>query len=180
MKTAFLLLSLPLVALSRRSLFGLKNHGLYRFVVWECILWLAIRNYRYMIVERFDAQQIIASMLMIASLGFVVAAVSAMHRKGGASRGRRDPTLFAFEKTTVLVESGIFRWVRHPMYSSLLLLAWGILLRHIEPSLVVVAVVATCAGLIAVWTEERENLEYFGDGYRQYMRKTKRFIPYVV
>jgi protein-S-isoprenylcysteine O-methyltransferase Ste14 len=47
----FLILSLPLLALSWRALFSLKNHGLYRLVVFECILWLAIQNYRYLIVE---------------------------------------------------------------------------------------------------------------------------------
>jgi hypothetical protein len=41
----FLILSLPLLALSRRVLFCLKNPGVYRLVVWECILWLAIQNY---------------------------------------------------------------------------------------------------------------------------------------
>jgi protein-S-isoprenylcysteine O-methyltransferase Ste14 len=47
----FLILSLPLLALSWRALFSLKNHGLYRLVVFECIVWLAIQNYRYLIVE---------------------------------------------------------------------------------------------------------------------------------
>jgi protein-S-isoprenylcysteine O-methyltransferase Ste14 len=47
----FLILSLPLLALSWRALFSLKNHGLYRLVVFECILWLAIQNYRHLIVE---------------------------------------------------------------------------------------------------------------------------------
>ena len=47
----FLILELPLLALSWRALFSLKNHGLYRLVVFEYILWLAIQNYRYLIVE---------------------------------------------------------------------------------------------------------------------------------
>jgi hypothetical protein len=49
----FAILSLPILALSWRTLFSLKNHGLYRLVVWECILWLAIQNHRYLIVEEF-------------------------------------------------------------------------------------------------------------------------------
>jgi protein-S-isoprenylcysteine O-methyltransferase Ste14 len=181
MKTIFfIILSLPLLVISWRSLFGLKNHGLYRFVMWECILWLSIQNHRYLIVERFDLQQIISSALQIASLFFVVSAVSAMRKRGRASRQRPDPTLLAFEKTTTLVTSGIFKRVRHPMYSSLLFLAWGVLLRNIEADLLVVAMAATCAGVIAALVEERENLVYFGERYARYMRKTKMFVPHVI
>ncbi|RPJ10345.1 MAG: hypothetical protein EHM37_00600 [Deltaproteobacteria bacterium] len=131
----FLILSLPLLALSWRALFSLKNHGLYRLVVFECILWLAIQNYRYLIVEEFDFQQLVSSVFMITSLVFVLSAVLTMRKKGRVSKQRQDHTLLGFEKTTVLIESGIFKHVRHPMYSSLLFLAWGILLRHLEVTL---------------------------------------------
>jgi protein-S-isoprenylcysteine O-methyltransferase Ste14 len=176
----FLILSLPLLALSWRALFSLKNHGLYRLVVFECILWLAIQNYRYLIVEEFDLQQLISSALMITSLVFVLSAVFIMRKKGGVSKQRRDNTLLGFEKTTVLIESGIFKHVRHPMYSSLLFLAWGILLRHIEATLFVVALIATGSCIVAAMIEEKENIAYFGESYRHYMLKTKMFIPYVI
>ena len=176
----FLILSLPLLALSWRTLFSLKNHGLYRLVVFECILWLAIQNYRYLIVEEFDLQQSISSALMITSLVFVLSAVFIMRKKGRVSKQRRDHTLLGFEKTTVLIESGIFKHVRHPMYSSLLFLAWGILLRHVEVILLMVALIATCSGVFAAWIEEKENIKYFGESYRHYMLKTKMFIPRVI
>lgn len=176
----FCILSLPLLALSWRTLFGLKNHGLYRWIVWECILWLAIQNYRYLIVEEFDFQQLIASALMIASLVFVLSAVFTMRKKGRVSKQRNDHTLYGFEKTTVLIESGVFKHLRHPMYSSLLFLAWGILLRNIEFHLLIVASIATGACIIAALMEEKENMAYFGESYRQYMQKTAMFIPYVI
>lgn len=176
----FCLLSLPLTALSWRSLFSLKHHGCYRWVVWECILWLALRNHRHLIVEAFDLQQLISSALMTASLVFVLAAVWMMRQKGHVDRQRRDRTLFSFEKTTVLIESGIFRLVRHPMYSSLMLLAWGICLRRASAELMGVALAATCACILAARVEEKENTNYFGEEYRRYMGRTKRFIPYIV
>jgi protein-S-isoprenylcysteine O-methyltransferase Ste14 len=141
---------------------------------------LAIQNYRYLIVEKFDLQQLISSALMMASLVFILSAVFMMRQKGRVSKQRRDHTLFGFEKTTVLIESGIFKHVRHPMYSSLLFLAWGLLLRHIEISLLLVALIATCSGVLAAWIEEKENIEYFGERYRHYTLKTKMFIPYVI
>lgn len=177
---AFCLLSLPLMALSRRWLFRPAHHGFYRFILFECILWLAVANRRHLLVERFDLQQVAASALMLASLGFVLAAVITLRSRGGTGAGREDPGLFAFERTTVLIRSGIFRFVRHPMYASLLFLAWGLLLRRVEAELVVVAAVATAAAVLAGRIEERENIAYWGDAYRGYMRRTKRFIPYLV
>ena len=117
---------------------------------------------------------------MVASLGFVLSAVFMMWKNGKVSKQRRDHTLFGFEKTTVLIESGIFKRIRHPMYGSLLYLAWGILLRNIEASLSVVALIATCSGVLAALMEERENIEYFGDKYRHYMMRTHMFIPYII
>jgi protein-S-isoprenylcysteine O-methyltransferase Ste14 len=176
----FCILSIPLLTLSWRTLFNLKNHGLYRLVVWECILWLSIHNYRYLIVEESDLQRLISSALINASLVFVLSAVFVMRKKGRASKQRRDHTLFGFEKTTVLIESGIFKHVRHPMYSSLLFLAWGILLRNIEVTLLIVALIATCSCIFTALMEEKENIEFFGERYRRYMLKTKMFIPYVI
>lgn len=143
-------------------------------------MWLAIQNYRYLIVEEFDLQQLISSAFMITSLVFVLSAVLTMQKKGRVSKQRQDHTLLGFEKTTLLIESGIFKHVRHPMYSSLLFLAWGILLRHIEATLLVVALIATCSGVFAAMIEEKENIAYFGERYRLYKLKTKMFIPRVI
>ena len=153
----FLILSLPLLALSWRALFSLKNHGLYRLVVFECILWLAIQNYRYLIVEEFDLQQLVSSAFMITSLVFVLSAVLTMRKKGRVSKQRQDHTLLGFEKTTILIESGIFKYVRHPMYSSLLFLAWGILLRHLEVTLLIIGLIATLSGVVAALIEEKRK-----------------------
>jgi len=143
-------------------------------------LWLAIRNRRHLIVETFDLQQLISSVLMTASLVFVLAALRMMRKMGRVNPQGRDATLFAFEKTTALVESGIFGYIRHPMYSSLMLLTWGICLRRVEAGLLAVTLVATDACILAAWVEEKENTAYFGEAYRRYMRRTKRFIPYLV
>ncbi|HSV93460.1 MAG TPA: methyltransferase [Desulfobacterales bacterium] len=177
---AFGLLSLPLLALSWRSMFSFRRHGLYRLVLFECILWLAVQNHAHLIVGEFDLQQVASSAFMLAALVYVLLAVHAMRTRGRVSAQREDPSLFAFERTTALIESGIFGLVRHPMYGSLLLLTWGVLLRRVEIGLSAVAVLATAAGVLAAWIEEKENLAYFGESYRRYARKTKRFIPFVI
>jgi len=57
---------------------------------------------------------------------------------------------------------------------------WGILLRNVEISLLLVALLGTLTCITAALIEERENIEYFGDSYREYMRRSKRFIPFLL
>jgi protein-S-isoprenylcysteine O-methyltransferase Ste14 len=178
--TLFCILSIPLAALSWRSLFSLKHHGFFRFIGWECILWISVSNHRYLIVREFDFQQIISSILMMTSLVLVLSAVYFMKKKGNAANRREDTTLFAFEKTTELVECGVFGYIRHPMYGSLLCLTWGILLRHIETTLIIVSLISTGACVLAAFIEEKENIDYFGDQYSRYQLKTKMFIPFIL
>ena len=90
------------------------------------------------------------------------------------------PENFAFENTARIVEEGLYRYVRHPMYSSLLFLAWGAFLKNI--SLLSIVLVFMASGLLfaAARVEERENILYFGKTYEEYRRRTKMFIPWIL
>jgi protein-S-isoprenylcysteine O-methyltransferase Ste14 len=82
-------------------------------------------------------------------------------------------------QTTQLVTTGAFKYIRHPLYSSLLLLAWGVFFKH--PSWIGcgVALGATAFLLATAKAEEVENVRYFGTEYHAYMQRTKMFIPFV-
>jgi len=77
-----------------------------------------------------------------------------------------------------LVTSGLYRHLRHPMYTSIFLCALG-------QALVVPNWIVGPANLVAffvlfavrVQPEERMMAEKFGDQYRSYLAKTKRLIP---
>ncbi len=79
-----------------------------------------------------------------------------------------------------LVSSGPYALVRHPMYTSFLLMAVG-------QAFLLSNWVVGLAGLIGfgilfflrVDKEERMMLENFGPEYRDYMERTKRIIPYI-
>ena len=73
--------------------------------------------------------------------------------------------------------TGIYRYIRHPMYSSLMLLTCGALIKHVSVLSLVLAVVAAGFLLIAAKYEELENVAYFGGLYRDYMKASKRFLP---
>jgi protein-S-isoprenylcysteine O-methyltransferase Ste14 len=84
-----------------------------------------------------------------------------------------------FERTTVLVTSGIYRFIRHPLYSSLVLLNWGVFFK--EPSLpgILLAGIATFFLIMTSKADEHECLQIFGREYQDYMKTTKRFIPLI-
>jgi protein-S-isoprenylcysteine O-methyltransferase Ste14 len=87
--------------------------------------------------------------------------------------------LFGIEKTTELVIAGAYRYIRHPLYGSLLFLAWGGFFKH--PSWVggTLAVIATFFLTVTAKIEEAENIGFFGAAYQSYMKQTKMFIPFV-
>jgi len=83
------------------------------------------------------------------------------------------------EKTSKLVTVGLYGYIRHPLYSSLLCLAWAMFFK--SPSWLEAALALLCTLFLTTtaYAEERENIIYFGDEYVEYMKRSKRFIPFV-
>ena len=173
------ILSIPLVIISRRSLFHLRAHGLYRFFGWECILWLIIKNYRHWFENPLGSNQIISWIVLLYSLILIVPGVMLMKKIGKPESVRKDDTLYLFEKTTELIETGIYKYVRHPLYGSLLFLSWGICLKNPTLELVIVTIFSTIFFYITARVEEAENVNYFGCKYEVYMKRSRMFIPYI-
>lgn len=90
----------------------------------------------------------------------------------------RNNSLHSFEKTAEIIETGIFRYVRHPLYGSLIFLIWGIYFKHTDIGLLRIALIATIFMTITSLVEEQENVNYFGEKYIQYMKRTKMFVPF--
>jgi protein-S-isoprenylcysteine O-methyltransferase Ste14 len=95
-----------------------------------------------------------------------------------ALRYRGKPT-DAWENTTQLIEGGLFRFMRHPMYFAAFAATLGVLFQGISAEAVVLASIATPCFFLAAWFEDKWNEKKFGDVYKQYQRKTKRFLPFV-
>lgn len=176
----FVVVSLFLLVVSWRSLRNPRSHGFYRFFVWEAILALFLINVRFWFYRPFAWNQSIAWFLLFLCLVPLVFGVRALRTRGKASEQREgDPALFGFEKTTSLVTSGIYHYIRHPLYSSLFLLTWGIFFK--APSLIgiALAVTATLFLLATAKADETECTQFFGPQYQEYMKHTKRFVPYL-
>lgn len=76
--------------------------------------------------------------------------------------------------------TGIYAYIRHPLYSSLLFLAWGVFFKAPGWAGAGLAAEATLALVFTALADEAGCIEYFGEQYRDYMRRTKRFVPFVV
>jgi len=80
-----------------------------------------------------------------------------------------------------VVSHGPYRWVRHPGYSAGILMAAGAGLTQGTWLGTAVAVILTVAGYAyRVAVEERALAEGLGAPYREYMSRTKRFVPFVI
>lgn len=87
-------------------------------------------------------------------------------------------SLVAAKEGQVLVESGPYRWVRHPVYTAYLMnyVGGGLLSANVVLTFVPVVFFAAMVAL-RVGDEERVLVETFGDRYEAYMRRTGRFLP---
>jgi protein-S-isoprenylcysteine O-methyltransferase Ste14 len=176
----FIALSLPVIYLSKRSLFDIKSHGFPRFFSWECIVALVVANYKFWFAEPLSVHQIISWILLVIAAYMVVAGVVLLRKASKPGVVRVDDKLFKFEKTTELVTSGIFKYIRHPLYSSLVFLTWGIYFKHPTVLMASVALLSSVLLWFTATGDEKECIDYFGDSYREYMKETKRFIPFVI
>jgi len=78
-----------------------------------------------------------------------------------------------------LVTTGIYRWVRHPMYSSVLLIMLGVLLS--SPTLLELLLFLTLVLVLFLKAKREENLWCRHDEtYIEYKNSTKLFIPYIL
>lgn len=78
-----------------------------------------------------------------------------------------------------LVTSGPYHFVRHPIYSGILLAAAGSAIA-ISLTWLIGVVLAALYFAYSATVEERYMAEQFPDAYREYKRSTKMFVPFVV
>jgi protein-S-isoprenylcysteine O-methyltransferase Ste14 len=174
----FGVITLLLLYVSRESLRSLRFHGFYRFFAWEMITALVILNLDAWFVAPLAWHQLISWVLLVLSLFLVIDGVRLLRLIGKPDARRTDEGLIGVEKTTQLVTVGVYQYIRHPLYSSLLCLSWGAFFKL--PSLIgsILALGASLFLTLTAKAEEAENSQYFGVAYHAYQKRTKMFIPY--
>lgn len=176
----FILGSLAIIWISRASLRHPRSHAFPRFFAFEAILALIIINAPHWFVFPVPIQQVISWLLLVISIVFVVWGVIDLRSTGKAVPPPEGSPMYEWENTERLATTGIFGYIRHPMYSSLLFLAWGALLKSVTTGTLVLVGVATLALVATARAEEVENLARFGTEYQTYMRRTRLFLPFLL
>jgi len=83
-------------------------------------------------------------------------------------------------ENAVLESGGLHRYMRHPLYSGTLLVAWAIFLFLPLWSYLIMAALMTLYVLIGIQLEEKKLLVEYGESYRAYRSRTAMLIPGVL
>ena len=169
----FIIVSVSFIVWSWPFLRNPRAHGFFRFFAFEAAVALILLNVTQWFQNPLSAHQIISWVLLGASL---VMALHGFYLLGTIGKAR----YYNIDKTTALVKVGAYRYIRHPLYSSIFYLAWGVFFK--DPSLLgIILVVAIMAFITATAkVEEKESLLKFGTDYAEYMNGTKMFIPFLL
>jgi len=93
-------------------------------------------------------------------------------------KGGVYPEYYDEMKRGELVTSGIYRWVRHPLYTfSLLFLITSPIMNTRILTILIFAVLYFTIGSVY---EERKLVERFGEAYKKYQREVPRLIPWKI
>jgi protein-S-isoprenylcysteine O-methyltransferase Ste14 len=149
-----------------------RYHGIARFFAFESVFILLLLNYRVWFTNPFSLLQLLSWILLIISIYAVVTGYLLLKRKGKPS--------INFENTSKLVKSGIYKYIRHPLYLSIFLLGTGIMMKDPGKVQLFLGGINLIAVYITARIEENEMIAKFGGEYRDYMKETKMFVPYIL
>lgn len=149
-----------------------RYHGVARFFSFESILLLGLLNGPVWFRDPLSHLQVLSWIFLIVSAVLAAWALVLFFRIG-KPKG-------SFENTTKLVTTGLYGVIRHPMYASLFYLGTGVWLKDINAVTTNLALLNLLAVLATMKIEEGEMIARFGGEYRSYMKRTKKFMPYIV
>lgn len=122
---------------------------------------------QYWLILNIQALRVIGFILFVPAAFFVGASFATLKTKG-------KPT-DSWESTTSIINSGVYRVTRHPMYLGTAI--WSFALVLVIQSLIsaILASVALFCFWMASRKEEEFNLTKFGDEYRKYLDSVPRW-----
>jgi protein-S-isoprenylcysteine O-methyltransferase Ste14 len=117
----------------------------------------------------------------IFALGLIVALAGIAFRWYAIARlGRFFTTRVMVASDQTVVDTGPYRLVRHPSYTGALLTVFGVLLSNTNWLTLACFLLAIPGFAYRIAVEEKALASGLGQPYRDYMRRTKRLIPYVL
>jgi protein-S-isoprenylcysteine O-methyltransferase Ste14 len=93
--------------------------------------------------------------------------------------GRNWSGYVTYKEDQDLVTNGPYRFVRHPIYTSMIVMFIGSFLYYGSPIIAIGSAIAVVVFILRTRKEEAIMIDLFGDKYTEYMKRTKRLIPFV-
>jgi protein-S-isoprenylcysteine O-methyltransferase Ste14 len=149
-----------------------RYHGIPRFFAFESVFILLLLNYRFWFSDPFSLLHILSWILLFSSAYVGLEGYFRLKREGNPVN--------QFENTSHLVKSGIYKYIRHPLYLSVLMVGLGIMLKDTGKIQLLLGFILLTAVFLTALTEENEMIAKFGDEYRQYMKESKMFVPFLL
>jgi len=78
-----------------------------------------------------------------------------------------------------LVTEGPYKFIRHPIYAAVLYFAWIGVLTHITLINIILGIIEAVGISLRIHLEEKLILQKYPE-YREYSKKTKRIIPFII
>ena len=168
----FLVLSTVAVVASLNAWRIQQAYGCFRFLAFESLALLIAWNARSWFREPFSIAQILSWIILAASTALAAHGIRLL-KVVGRARAR------IIEDTQNVVQVGVYRYIRHPLYASLMFFGWGVFLKGGDLASAVLASAATVFWIATARYEEGFNVERFGATYSEYMTGTKMFVPFI-
>ena len=149
-----------------------RFHGIFRFLSFECIILLVLFNYPVWFRDPLCWYQVISWILLTGSAIVAYFGFYQLYRYGKPGD--------QMEETTQLVTTGLYRYIRHPLYLSLILGGFGCMMKDPVWIPVALSVINLIALYMTAMVEENEMLKKFGTEYALYIKETKMFVPFVL
>jgi protein-S-isoprenylcysteine O-methyltransferase Ste14 len=149
-----------------------RYHAFFRFVSFESIFLLVLVNYPVWFKYPLSPLQVtswslLTLSLLVATWGFVIF----------YTRGKPEDKM---EKTTELITNSIYKYIRHPLYLSLILVGFGVMIKDPGVAQIILSLLNFIAIFFTARVEEKEMVTRFGPAYSEYMKKSKMFFPFIL
>ena len=148
------------------------RHRFPRFFAFESIIALVLLNAHRWFYDPLSTRQMVSWVFLVISLFLAIHGFRLLRIVGLPVND--------IENTTQLVTRGAYRYIRHPLYCSLLSGGIGAFLK-VPSALGFLLFTFVCIfSYMTAKVEEKDNIERFGEEYLAYMKTTKMFVPYLI
>jgi protein-S-isoprenylcysteine O-methyltransferase Ste14 len=161
-----------------RDATGARDRGSFRFI--QLLLWISLTVGFFL--AWFQPQAAIRwnrPAVFFAGIAFLLSGI-AFRWYAMALLGRFFTFDVAVHTGQTVVEAGPYRYIRHPSYAGIFMIVAGVGLAL--GNWISLAVLLGCTGIAFVYrisVEEAALVGALGEPYKQYMRRTRRLIPFL-